>query len=71
MIHHLVNGHCWGHGASAGGFRQFESATCVKCGKRLCWKRNRRSDSVHWFEGEAQCNECAVARHANCPCLVT
>ncbi len=70
----LVGGRCWGHGASKGGFRQFESATCVKCGKKLRWRKRPRTgaaiwtDGVLWFEGEPQCTGCARARHSGCPC---
>ena len=60
--------YCWGHGATAGGFRQFESATCSRCGRQLRWKPNGRSDGVHWFEGEPMCTPCARGRHDGCPC---
>ena len=68
MTVHLVDGKCWGHGATAAGFRELESATCSRCGRHLRWKRNNRSDGVLWFEGEPMCISDARGRHDGCPC---
>ncbi len=65
---HARPGFCWGHGATRVGFGHLEMATCSRCGTKLRWKRNDRSDGVLWFEGEAMCVNDARSRHHGCPC---
>lgn len=70
----LVDGHCWGHGATSSGWQNapLQMTRCSRCAKPIIGRRKSGRRSPLWFAGplepEPVCVPCARARHDGCPC---